>query len=324
MKQFYPITLFTLGTLLVFTSCARNKRSVTKQELKIAYNVLADQLNDNFEVNVMNTDGSDNRDITQLPGVEWTYMAHGSDLYIISDKDTCQRCFFLYRTDAYGSHYEKVTDFRVADSWMSTNDNGNEIIVKPHSTVDSVFYIIDYSGKIKQKLTTGLPYSSDPLFINDGRQVIFRGGKTPSKRIAGFDEELYMIERNGEGLEQITHYPATDSTAGQFGYRAGPPRLHPSGEFISYQSKQNGTYSIYTLNLEDGTTKKLDTIQENAGWHDWSPDGKLLAVELFDSEFKHFNIGLMNWETKSYKIITDTLYRFQQAPVFVVSPPPMK
>ena len=68
----------------------------------------------------------------------------------------------------------------------------------------------------------------------------------------------------------------------------------------------------------DGTKQwKLTTNKENEGWHEWSPDGKWLAIELFNNDQTQFHIGLMNWETKKMKILTDTTYKYQQAPNFV-------
>ncbi|MCB9053652.1 MAG: hypothetical protein H6556_29995 [Lewinellaceae bacterium] len=44
------------------------------------------------------------------------------------------------------------------------------------------------------------------------------------------------------------------------------------------------------------------------------------AFNLIDLQGKVLNklyIGLMNWDTKEMKILTDTAYQYQQAPVFV-------
>ena len=65
---------------------------------------------------------------------------------------------------------------------MSSRKNGSESIVEPHPSVDSVFYIIDLKGNVKQRVETGLPYAHDPLFVNNGEQIAFRGGNKKSKR----------------------------------------------------------------------------------------------------------------------------------------------
>lgn len=288
-------------------------------EYAIAYNVLTDSEADNYEVFTMNMDGSDKQNITHLKGVEWTYYAHQDRLYFISDRDTCQRCaYFLYATNSQGEQARKISDIPLADSWMSSRKDGSEFIVKPNPKTDSAFYILGSNGELLQRLETGLPSFSDPLFIDEGRQVVFRGGTKKSKREAGYREELYIINTKGDGLKQLTQYPESDTTAPWFAYRAGVPKLHPTENFISYQSYQAGKYSLYAVTPDGSRQWKLTDLPENEGWHAWSPDGKWLAIELFDQDQTQFHIGLMNWETKTTEILTDTTYQYQQAPNFVL------
>ncbi len=322
----YPISIKMKNGVLVFVSTflmiackSPNKDSgkIEKTDFAIAYNVLYDDSTDNYEVFTMNMDGSEKKNVSNREGVEWTYYSYNDKLYFISDKDTCQRCaYYLYETNYSGNNARKISDIPLADSWMSSRNNGSEFVVRPKS--DSAFYIINMEGKLLYRIQTGLPYSSDPLFVNNGKQIVFRGGLTKSKLIEGFDEELYIMNADGDNRRQLTQYPKGDTTAGKFAYKAGTPKLHPNENFISYQSKQNGKYSLYAVSL-DGTKKwKLTVNQENEGWHDWSPDGKWLAIELFDDSQSQFHIGLMNWETKEMQVIKDTSYTYQQAPNFVL------
>ena len=45
---------------------------------------------------------------------------------------------------------------------------------------------------------------------------------------------------------------------------------------------------------------------------------KWLVIELFDNEQTQFHIGLMSWETKEMKILTDSTYQYQQCPNFII------
>lgn len=309
--------------LCTWYGCENNSQdymaeAVNLEKYAIAYNVLVNDSTDNYEVFTMNVDGSDKRNITNLSGVEWSYYSYEDKLYFISDKDTCQRCaYYLYETDYLGNYPRKVSNIALADSWMSSRKDGQEFIVKPNAKVDSAFHIININGKREQRLETGLPYSADPLFVNNGKQVVFRGGMTKSKLVEGFNEALFIIDTDGKNRKQLTHYPANDTTAGKFAYKAGTPKWHPTENFVSYQSKQNGKYSLYAVTLDGSKQWKLTENQGNEGWHDWSPDGKWLAIELFDYAQTQFHIGLMDWHSKEFKILTDTTYKYQQAPNFV-------
>jgi len=306
----------------LFGSC-NGKKDDTQQpksepDYSIAYNVLIDDETENYEVFTMDLDGANKRNVTNLDGVEWSYASAGSRLFFISDKDTCRRCYFLYTSDYLGREATKVSDLRVADSWMSFRKNGTEVIVNPHSSNDSAFHIIDLQGKLIQRLETGLAAATDPLFISEGQVVAFRGGTRKSKKEDGYEEEIYLINVDGTGLKQLSHYPPSDTTAPWFAYKAGPPHLHPTENFISYASYQNGKYSLYGVSLDGQNQWKLT---ENDLWevyHDWSPDGRWLVTDVSNAEETHYDIGLINWGTKELKILTDASYQYQQSPSFVL------
>ena len=308
-------SLWQYAVLVLCIACSTPQESADNDSYAIAYNVLYNAENDDYEVFTMSMDGTQQQNITHQPGVEWTYLSYQEELYFISDQDTCHRCYQLYRTDYQGNQPERVSEELLADSWMSTRMAGQQLILRPKN--DSAFYILDHEGDLLSKLYTGMPYASDPVFVAEGRQVVYRAGRTKSKLIEGFEGDLYIINSDGTNNRRLTYYPSDDTTAGKFGYRAGPPRYHPTEQFVSYQSKQNGKYSLYGVTLNGDSTWKLTQNPQEEGWHDWSPDGRWLAIELFDEEQSQFHIGLMNWESKEMKILTDTTYRYQQAPNFV-------
>lgn len=288
------------------------------EDYAIVYNVLINEDGDDYEVFSMEVDGSDKKNITRLPGVEWTYFSNDDKVLFISDNDTCHRCFRLYETNYLGESPKRISDLLLADSWMSSRKDGDEIIVRPSQKIDSAFYVIDRKGKLLHRIDPKMPYFSDPLFVNDGRQIVFRGGLTKSKQIAGFEEAIYIVDVDGRNRKKLTHYPQNDTTSGKFGYKAGTPKLHPTEKFISFQSKQNGKYSLYGVSLDGQTQWKLTDNPQNEGWHDWSRDGNWLAIELFDDDQTQFHIGLMDWQSKAMTILTDTTYRYQQCPNFVL------
>jgi TolB protein len=317
MKKIFTIISVLTGLNLLL-GCQGLKHA-DPADYAIAFNVLTDQENDNYEVFTMNFDGTEQQNISKLPGVEWTYHSSGDKLYFISDKDTCHRCYFLYETNYRGENLRKVSDLRLADSWMDSRNDGQEIIIKPKA--DSAFYIIDTKGTVINKIYTGLPYATDPHFLNDGKQIVFRGAYAKFKKNTSYIDELFIINEDGSGLRQLTHYPQADTTARWHNYHAGPPELHPTENFISYHSFQNGKYSLYAVTPDGSRQWKLTDLPQDEGWHDWSPDGKWLAVELFDTKQTQFYIGVLNWETKELKVLTDSTYKYQQSPNFVKKKP---
>jgi len=322
-RKYLPLiqSCFVAGALAACIQGKNNTNEVytySDSSFVIAYNVGLDFENDNYEVFTMNLDGSKKRNVTNLPGVEWTYLSVKDNLYFISDKDTCHRCYFLYKTNYQGENPTKITETRLADSWMSSRFDDTELIIKPHKEIDSVFHIIDLEGALIQRVETGLAYATDPLFVGDGKQIVFRGAQHAFKKDSGYRDELFVINDDGTGLRQLTNYPDNDTTSQWYNYHAGPPKWHPTEHFISYQSFQKGKYSLYAVNLDGTKNWKLTDLDESEGWHEWSPDGQWLAIELFDKNQTQFHIGLMHWQSKSLKILTDSTYKYQQSPNFLL------
>ncbi len=315
MKNILSLTLIiSLG--LVFSAVVFAQKA---DKYLIAYNVLQDGVKDDYEVYIMNPDGTGKKNLTNHPDVAWTYFAYKDRVFFISDRDECKRCYILYEMDTNGENIRKVFDQRLADSWMGSRNNGREIIVKPYNKEKVQFLIVDVkTGNIIRELSPPLAQASDPNFSPDGKQIVFSGStEKRSKEWKNFDE-LYIMNDDGTGLRQLTHYPKDDKTAKWHNYHAGPPRWNAKENFITYQSKRNGKSSLYAVTPDGKKHWKLTDNQLNEGWHDWSPDGKWLAIEMYDDDNTEFGIYLMNAETKEIKKLTDKKdSKFQQAPVFV-------
>ena len=314
-----------LSAFFLLSSCTNSSRDQKgdrsgSPEFLIAYNVLVDGDNDNYDVFLTDLEGRSATNLTNHPDVAWTYLGGSGTIWFISDRDTCPRCYQLYSMDPGGDRVKRISDIRLSDSWISARNDGKELIITPHRSVDSGFYIIDADGIILSRLYHGLAYGNDPCFSPDGKQIAFRGAQKKSKREEGFNDEIYIMDDDGQNLKRLTAYPQEDTTAPWYAYKAGPPRWNAAGNFITYQSMQQGKYSLYAVTPDGSKHWKLTSNDMNEGWHDWSPDGRWLAIEVFDDEQTHFDIALMDWGTKKIKILTDTLFRFQQGPAFVTLP----
>ena len=311
------LSYLIIGVILF--SCTKKEAEEPPKNYRIAYNVWTDKEGDNYEVFTMNADGSDQVNITNLSGVEWTYRAYNDKVFYISDKDTCHRCYFLYETDAFGKEHRKIGGPQLRDSWMSTRKGGEEIIVNPKIENDSAFYIINRSGELVQKVYTGLTYYSDPCFSPDGTEIVFRGSNKRFKPNVGYQDELYIVSVDGRNLRQLTKYPEGDTTANWYSYHAGPPYWEPNRNIITYHSKQQGGSFLFQINPDGTGLRRLTPDSIPVGWHSWSPDGKRI---VFDSntggndENMNFDIFLMDYESGEItQITTDTI--FEQSPVFV-------
>lgn len=303
-------------------ACSTKSEVESSVNWKIAYNVWYDTANDDYEIFIMNLDGSGKKNISNWEGVDWTYYAYGDRIFFISDRDTTHRKYQLFEMDAEGNHVRRIADFLLNDSWMDSRKDGTEMIVTSKKDGALAFHVIDMDGnEISKLVPQGLERFNDPLFINGGNQIVFRGSVKNNfelrlKNDPSTNDELYVMNADGTNLRQITRFPAKDTLVEWHAYHAGPPKWSPSEKLITYQSMQNGKYSLFAVAPDGSKQYKLTNLEQSEGWHDWSDDGKYLAIETFDRDQSIFDIYLMNWETKEVTRLTDD-WRYEQAPVFV-------
>lgn len=314
-KDLIHIIFFILAAgSILFSACGERSGP---DAWKIAYNVWENTETDDYEIYVMNLDGSGKKNITNHSDVAWVYYAWKDKLYFISDRDTCHRCFFLYEMDSEGDNVRKITSLQLEDSWMGSRLNGKEMVISGRIGTElryQLFLIDIQTGDFQQLTYDTSALHRDPVFTPDGRQVVF--AYKENRRDKTTHEELWIMEADGKHPQQLTHYPPSDTTAEWYAYHAGPPRWHPGEQFFSYQSKQQGKYSLFAVTTDGRALGRLSDHPQNEGWHDWSPDGKYLAVELFDDAQTTFDIYLMNWKSGKLKQLTH-FDKFEQAPVFV-------
>lgn len=300
---------------LCITACTKPEK-----EYKVAYNVYYDTLNDDYEVFIMNMDGTEKKNISNSPGVDWVYYAHKDKIYFISDRDTTHRMYFLYSMDTDGNNVKKVTDLRLEDSWHNTRNNGAEMIVSGRVGKEirqQLFLVNTETGAYKPYRQDTASSFSDPAFSPNGKQVVFRH-RQHRRNFKNEKSELWIAPADDGEKKQLTFFPPADTTAEWFVYHAGPPKWHPNESFISYQSYRNGKYTLYAINPSGGDSWKLTSYagSDDEDWHSWSSDGQWLALGMANYETRLVDVYLMNWKTKETTRLTDD-WRYEQAPVFV-------
>lgn len=315
------VFLYVLFTAIQYTAA--------QTQYKILYNFLEDREKDNYEIYSMNMDGSDKKNITNTPGVEWVYYAYKDRVYYISDKDTCHRCYFLYEMDAEGNNKRKVTSLQVEDSWMSRYDNatGNYLLVMGRIgrvVRNQLFQVNINDGTFKQLTDDTISTKRDPLFIPVWNQVVmaYRPDKSLRKNVPDelwkfcFDYKACGPEPLKNWKIQLTHFPKDDTITQWFEYHAGPPQWNSKYKFISYLSRQKGQHQIYAITPNGKRLWQITSGEMGSGWHSWSSDGQWLAMDKTNKDEKGYDIYLMNYKRKKIIQLTSDA-KYEQAPVIV-------
>lgn len=290
-------------------------------QYNIAYNVLQDQKADDYEVYVMNADGSEAKNVTNHKDVAWTYYSLPGKLLFISDRGACRRCYFLYEADVDGGNVRKVSNLQLEDSWMGSRKKGKELVVagRIDTRVRYQLFILDIeTGRYRQLTNEPTAAFRDPSFSPDGKQIVYvyKKNRTDRSEI----EEMHIMNVDGTNRRKLTTYPANDPLGKEPSYKVGPPHWNAKYKFISYQSNQAGKQSIYAVTPDGKKQWKLLDTKLDEGWHDWSPDGEWLTFDSRDSGSGRYDIYVMNYRTKETKKLTgNSPMKYHQSPVFVAS-----
>lgn len=291
MKSFLRFLLvFTCLHLLVL-------QLLPAQDFRVAYNVY-DTVRKDYEIYVMNADGTGKKNITNVKAVDWTYYAYGRRLFFISDRDTCSRCFFLYEMDPDGGGLRRISELQLEDSWMDSRMEGREMVVTGRVGKDirqQLFLLNTTDGSYRQITTDTGAYYNDPVFVGDGDQLVFRHRK--NRRDRNEKAELWIMKLDGSGLRQLTSFPAADTSAPWHAYHAGAPRWNARYGFISFQSIRNGQYQLFSIR-PDGSGLRQLTAGGNVGWHDWSRDGRWLVADAAGADQADYDIVLYKYGRK--------------------------
>jgi len=111
-------------------------------------------------------------------------------------------------------------------------------------------------GTDLKRLTDGKGYNAEGSISPDGKQIVFCSNRSGEQNL-----ELYIMDRDGKNLRQLTHSPNC--------YNGGP-FFSPDGKRVIFRSdrKKKDQLQLYVINV-DGTGEKALTDDDN--WVQWGP-----------------------------------------------------
>jgi Tol biopolymer transport system component len=293
-----------------------------------------------FEIFVMNADGSDPHQVTFNTGAHDRIPSWSADAaQIVYDKDFTE----IYATDADGGGGER----KLADGFVpGTSPRGDKVVfsdgglvamhidgsgrrqvtdgpdlaadwsprgnelVFTRSPEDRDVYIVHANGSGLVRVTdTPHRFEFAPVWSPDGTKIAFVG--CPPSGVAG-DCHLYVAGRDGTGETQVV--AGVSGGEGAVDWQPIPGRRErPSGTIVFQSNRAGGPTELYTM-AEDGTNVRRLTFN---GVTDraprFSPDGR--RVVFASDRDGDFDIYVLHLATGAVTQLTNNLAR-DDLPVF--------
>ena len=238
---------------------------------KIVYTSGTDDLN----IFVMDADGSNVRQLTNLPGFNgyaaWSPDGKRIAFTVNPEKENFGARILVMNTD--GSNQTLVTNF---SSWLPHwSPDSKQLVMESDRDAAtagvSEIYVVGADGSNPVRLTNA-PTSIDamPRWSPDGKRIAFWSNRDGNP-------EIYLMNADGSNVTRLTNNSANDDR----------PIWSPDGKHIAFVSDRDGNFEIYIMSADGLNQTHLTNHPARDVYPVWSPDGtRLLFVSDRDGTFE--------------------------------------
>jgi len=198
----------------------------------------------------------------------------------------------LYIADYDGARQQRVTISRSLDISPMWSPDGKTIAFSSwRSGYQDIYLLFPYGGSPLQNPTRGTPEKQSwlPAWSPDGTKLAFTTSRD------GGNAEIYVMNRDGSGLQRLTNHPGIDST----------PTWSPTGKQIAFTSERLGNPQIYIVNV-DGTGLQRITYESHCDRPTWSP-APLNEIAYSSRSGAGNIIKIFDFATRSTRPLTDAI-----------------
>jgi TolB protein len=266
---------------------------------KIAFETVRDG---NYEIYLMNPDGSDQTNLTQHPAKDAApaWSPDGSRIAFVSDRDGNEEIYVMNRD---GSGIVRLTYREEAfDGWPAWSPDGTQIAFQSDRSGGSKprfdIYIMNADGSAQRPITSHAAHDRWPAWSPDGTWITFTSNRLIVKKV-------YLIRPDGSDLSLLSRL--------NVGYDDRYSTWSPDGRitFVSNRaapSDGSTDEEIYIMGANGANLRQL-TDNDAGDWlARWAPDGaRFVFYSDRDGEF-HKNIIVKTLATGAETRLTDNTW----------------
>ncbi len=199
----------------------------------------------NFEIYLVNADGSDERRLTRVPEF---------DGHPVWSPDGRKIAFVRGVRDRYGTLREEVWVMNADGSeqrslgrggGLTWSPDGRRIAFRSERTGKAELYLVNVDGSGSARLTRNPGADGDPVWSPDGKRIYFVRGRHGKS-------DVYAMNADGNRQRNLSRNPEPPHDG-----RDNSPAVAPNGRKIAFVSERSGTQQIYVMNPDGSGLRRL-------------------------------------------------------------------
>lgn len=238
--------------------------------------MLVSERDGNFEIYVMNPDGSDFVNLTNNPAQDSSpdWSPDGSKIAFATKRDGN---YEIYMMNSDGSELVNLTNNSERDSNPTWSPDGNKIAFTSERDGKSEIYTMNPDGSNLAKLVNN---SGGESYYNlawspDGAKLVFVSDREGN-------DEIYTINTDGTELVNITNTPENDYD----------PAWSSDSKMIAFTSERDGNEEIYLINSDGSGLVNLTNDSASDFSPSWSPDNtQIIFTSIRDGKPEIFRMN---------------------------------
>lgn len=229
--------------------------------------------------------------VSAFPG----WSPDGKKILFHSDRISLRsRVYDVFVMNADGSEVTRLTDHPASDMNAIFSPDGSKIAFVSERDGNPEVYVMNADGSQQKRLTHDPGEDIHPFWSPDGSRIIFNSTRTRKSPQDPEVYEIYSMNPDGTGLQQITRDGVVDTYS----------VWSPDGRKIAFRKIVGENSEVFVMNADGSEQVNLTRDPSFDGWPAWSPDGSRIVFST--NRTGSFQIHMMNADGSGVVRLVDT------------------